>query len=140
MLDLTKNPWYRKALSFIATEDLSALPTGKHILDGENLYVNIVDATLKEASAAKFETHDAYIDIQVPLSGCESYGVKPRSACEKPVGTYEPVKDIQCYADEIVQIVSCVPGEPITFTPDVAHAPTIGSGTLRKAIFKVKVV
>lgn len=30
------------------------------------------------------------------------------------------------------------PGELIVFTPETAHAPMIGSGEQRKAVFKIK--
>lgn len=82
-MNLKNNIFYRKALEFIATTDLDSLEPGKHTIDGENLYVNIVDSQLKTPEQARLEVHDRYIDIQVPLSGPESFGVKPRFSATK---------------------------------------------------------
>ena len=138
-MDLTNNKNYRRALSFIAETDLNALENGKHVLDGDNLFVNIVDSALKAPGDARLEVHNAYIDIQVPLSKAESYGVKPRGEAEGAEGPFDSVKDIQFFSDKNYQTITVDKGQPITFDPDTAHAPLIGEGTIHKAIFKVKV-
>ena len=51
----------------------------------------------------------------------------------------DAVKDIIFFDDAIPATVSAMPGEQIVFEPDTAHAPLIGNGTIRKAIFKIKV-
>lgn len=139
-MDLTKNKYYKKALEFIATNDLNAMETGKHILDGENLFVNIVDSKLKTPAEARLEVHDRYIDIQVPLSKAESFGVKPRTETTGPEGEFNTEKDILFYTDKNWQTITVDKGQPITFDPDTAHAPLIGEGEIHKAIFKVKVI
>jgi YhcH/YjgK/YiaL family protein len=110
------------------------------MIDGDNLYVNIVDAGLRSVDQAKLEAHDVYIDVQVPLSKGETYGVKPRSECTMPVGEMNLADDIIFFDDPIEETVSAEAGEIVTFAPDMAHAPLIGEGTIHKAIFKVKVV
>lgn len=35
------------------------------------------------------EAHNKYIDIQIPLSAEEMFGVKARSVCTFPVGTFD---------------------------------------------------
>lgn len=137
---LMTNPNYLKAIEYIRTHDLNALANGRHELDGDNLFVNIVDGKMRDAKDALLEVHDVYIDVQVPLSGGESYGVKPRSECQSPAGEMNTVDDIMFYNDPIEQTISAEAGEIITFAPDMAHAPLIGEGTIHKAIFKVKVV
>lgn len=137
---LENNPYYQEALKYIKEHDLNKLENGKHVLDGDNLYVNIVDSDMKTPAVARLEVHDKYIDIQVPLSKAESYGVKPRSECKEADGEYNPVKDIMFYKDKDWKTISAKPGEAVTFAPDTAHAPLIGEGKIHKAIFKVKVV
>ena len=66
---LMQNPHYAKAMEFIRTTDLNALENGRHEIDGDNLFVNIVDSVMKTPQQARLEVHDKYIDIQVPLSG-----------------------------------------------------------------------
>jgi len=139
-MDLTNNKYYKKALEFIATTDLNALETGKHIIDGDNLFVNIIETTLKTPAEGHLEVHDKYIDIQVPLSRAEGYGIKPRTEAKGPEGEYNPEKDILFYSDKDWPVITMDKGQPITFDPDTAHAPMIGEGPIKKAIFKVKAI
>ena len=137
---LENNPYYAKAQEFIKNTDLKALEPGKHVIDGDNVWVNIADSQMKKLSQAQLEVHDKYIDIQIPLSGAEAFGVRPRIELTSPVEPFNTVKDIQKFTDSYDRIVVLQSGEQITFEPDTAHAPLIGEGVIRKAIFKVKVV
>lgn len=139
-MSIKTNPYYLKALDFIKTNDLNSLPIGKHIIDGDNLWVNIVDAELREAKESKFEAHNKYIDIQLPLSASEQFGVKPRKDCKQPICEFNEADDYILYKDEIETIETVKAGEMIVFTPDSAHAPLIGKGKIHKAIFKVKAI
>jgi YhcH/YjgK/YiaL family protein len=136
----TDNPYYAKALRFIEETDLAALPAGKHVIDGDHLWVNIVDSAMKPPQQARYEVHDRYIDIQVPLSKAETFGVMPRMMCRQPVGEMDPVKDILFFDDPVNALIRVEAGKTVTFGPDTAHAPLIGEGTIHKAIFKVEVV
>ena len=98
-----------------------------------------MDSELRSLSEAKFEAHNQYIDIQIPLSAQESYGVKSRSECQQPIGDFNETDDYILFEDEITSIETRQPGEMIVFTPEDAHAPLIGEGSIHKAIFKVKV-
>ena len=136
--NLMDNPFYAKAMEFLQDNDLFDLEAGKHIIDGDNLWLNIVDSKLKTTQEARLEVHDKYIDIQSPLSCEETFGIKPLSECTQPVGEMDPVKHILFYADPVEETVTVKAGEVITFEPDTAHAPLIGEGTIHKAIFKVR--
>ena len=138
-MNISSNLYYQRALEYIQQNDLNALPTGRHTIDGGNLWVNIVDSELRSLSEAKFEAHNPYIDIQIPLSAQESYGVKSRSECQQPIGDFNETDDYILFEDEITSIETRQPGEMIVFTPEDAHAPLIGEGSIHKAIFKVKV-
>lgn len=135
---LMTNPFYAKAIEFIKTHDLNALEPGKHVLDGDNLWVNIVDSKMKTKTEARLEVHDKYIDIQIPLSKPETFGVKARKDCLKPAGEMNTEKDILFYEDPVDFTICAEAGEVVTFAPETAHAPLIGEGTIHKAIFKVK--
>ncbi len=138
-MNYEKNPNYVKALEYMAETDLNSLEPGKHVIDSDNLFVNIVDSQMKTPEQARLEVHDKYIDIQVPLSKGESFGVKPRSECREADGEFNTEKDILFYRDKDWKTVSVNAGEKIVFDTDTAHAPLIGEGTIHKAIFKVKV-
>ena len=138
-MNINSNPYYIKALEYIKTHDLNVLPNGKHIIDGDNLWVNIMDADLRTQKDAKFEVHNRYIDIQIPLSVSEQFGVKPRKDCTMPIGEFNQDNDFILFADEIETIETVKAGEMIVFDTDMAHAPLIGDGKIHKAIFKVKI-
>ena len=138
-MDLDNNKYYLAAIKFIEENDLSELEPGKHLIDGEHLFVNIVDSKMKTPEQARLEVHDKYIDIQVPLSKAESFGVKPRKDCMEPDGEFNTEKDILFYKDKDWTTITVKVGEAITFDPDTAHAPLIGEGEIHKAIFKVEV-
>ena len=133
------NPNVQKALEFMKTTDLNRLPAGKHVIDGDNLWVNIVDSDLKTRSAARLEAHAKYIDVQIPLSGEETFGIKPVAKCVRPDGEMNTEKDILFYDDPVEETVTVQAGEPIIFGPDTAHAPLIGEGRIHKAIFKARI-
>lgn len=140
MKDYTNNnPYYKQAVDYINGKRLEGLSVGTHIIDGDNLWVNIVETNLKPASEARLEAHDKYIDLQVPLSKDERFGIKPRSLCGKEVDANAD-NDIVFFDDPITETVLVKAGESITFAPDTAHAPLIGDGPIRKAIFKIKVI
>lgn len=139
-MNIENNPYYLTALEFIKNNDLNTLSNGKHIIDGDNFWVNIVDSDMRETKDAKFEAHNKYIDIQISLSGDEVFGVKERALCTQPIGEFNDADDYTLYGDEIETIETVNASEMIVFTPDTAHAPLIGKGKIHKAIFKVRVI
>ena len=137
--NIERNPYYIEAMDFIRTHDLSLLAAGRYAIDGDNLYLNIVDAQMRPSVEARLEVHDRYIDVQVPLSCQETFGIKSRAECTEPDGSMDTEKDIMFFNDVIDTFVKVRPGEVMVFPPDTAHAPLIGEGHIRKAIFKVRV-
>ena len=137
---LMSNPYYARAIEYIQSTDLNSLENGKHFIEGDNLFVNIVDSNMKTPEQARLEVHDNYIDIQIPLSKTEIFGVKPRSECQEADGEFNREKDVMFFKDASEEFVTAQIGDIMTFAPDMAHAPLIGEGTIHKAVFKVKVV
>lgn len=134
----TNNKYYQEALDFINNTDLATLSNGKHVIDEGNVWVNIVETNLRPAAEALLEAHDEFIDIHIPISASESYGTRVRSGCTSPKGVIDKNDDIIFFNDTIADIISRQPGEMTVFAPDMAHAPLIGNGPIRKAIFKVR--
>lgn len=132
------NKYFQEALDFINSTDLSSLSNGKHVINEGNVWVNVVETNLRLASEALLEAHDEFIDIHIPISASESYGIRTRKECVKPRGEMDKHDDIIFFDDSIAGIISIQPGELAVFAPDMAHAPLIGEGPIRKAIFKVR--
>lgn len=135
---LDNNIYYIKAQDFIRDNDLNSLPNGTHVIDEGNLWVNIIEGELRSEKDALMEVHDRFIDIHIPLSCPEGYGVRERSLCTSPRGEFEG--DNLLFNDSIARVFVGQVGEQTVFEPDMAHAPMIGTGHIRKAIFKVRVM
>lgn len=73
----TLNPLFADVVKFIKENDLNTLEEGKHFIKEKDLFVNIQTAKGKTKEEAKLETHKRMIDIQIPLSTCETYGYTP---------------------------------------------------------------
>lgn len=130
------NPLFAKVVSFLEENDLNDLEAGKHFIQGEDLFVNITTAQGKTVDEAVFETHKKMIDIQIPLDNEETYGYLP--LCNLPDADYNEAKDITKYPGAVASTyVTCQPGEFALFAPQDGHQPCIGTGAIRKAIFKI---
>ena len=56
-------------IDFLKKSDLTALPDGKTVIDGERVFVNVMEADLREAEGAEYEYHKRYADLQIDISG-----------------------------------------------------------------------
>ena len=131
------NPLFQDIVDFLKTNDLNKLEEGKHFIKEKELFVNIQVAKGKTKEEAKLETHRRMIDIQIPLSGEETFGFTP--LCDLPELEYNEEKDIIKYDGPADTYVTCKPGEMAIFFPQDGHAPCISNEpSIRKAIFKVK--
>ena len=62
------HPGFRPAFEFLKMNNLSALPEGKTNIGGDDLVV-IIATDERGNERRKLETHQTYIDIQVPIAG-----------------------------------------------------------------------
>lgn len=138
--ELKSNPNFVKAMEYIDTHDLSMMENGTYKIDGDNLYLIILDGQLRSRDVARLEVHDRYVDVQIPLSASETFGVKKRSLCSRQIGEMNSENDIMFFDDPDYELMEVAKNELVVFEPELAHAPLIGEGTVHKAIFKVKVV
>ena len=132
------NPLFADVVEFLENNDLSTMAEGKYEIKGEDLFLNLTTATAKTTETAVLETHDEMIDIQIPLSGNETFGYTPRRYL--PEGEYNKTKDITKLPDTPADdYVTCRPGMFAIFFPQDGHAPCISEEEgIRKAIFKVR--
>lgn len=131
-------PRLRQAFEYVARTDLAALEPGRHAIDGDEIFVNIMECDLKNPEDAPLEVHDKYIDIQILLAGeAETMGWCERRACRQPRGEFDAERDILFYEDRPQTFFEVVPGQFVIFLPEDAHAPMIGRGRIKKAIVKV---
>lgn len=132
---VTLNPLFADIVKFIKEHDLAKLEAGKHLIKGNDLFVNITTATGKSPEEATFETHRRMLDIQIPLDNEEGYGYMPLK--DLPEAAYNEEKDVTKYPGvQSKTVVYCKPGEFAIFWPQDGHQPCIGTGSIHKAIFK----
>ncbi|MDD2285349.1 MAG: YhcH/YjgK/YiaL family protein [Paludibacter sp.] len=133
------NPRFAKAFEYLMNNDLAALPVGKVELEGADLVVNVVEITGKTASEARMETHNKFIDIQVPVGKAERMGWKAAEKLNEITEAYSETKDITFFADKATCFIDVQPFEFAIFFPEDGHQPGISSGTYKKIIVKVRV-
>src|SRR5687768_1995819 len=89
-------PRFKQAFDFIARTDLKSLPLGKHEIDGDNLFVILMEYETKDASDCIMENHKKYIDIQYMLRGEELMGIKTLHG-DVPTTPYDAAKEAAFY-------------------------------------------
>lgn len=110
---------------------------GVYEIAGRDIYITYTSGALRQPCEAMLEAHDRYIDIQIVLSGSETYGFAPRGALKTVSGESDPDRDLVFYTDPIKNMVPVHAGQFVIFFPSDAHAPLLGHGMIRKAIIKV---
>jgi YhcH/YjgK/YiaL family protein len=133
------NPRFEKAFEFLINNDLSKLEEKKYEIEGKELYASYMVRQGLAPEVAKHEAHDSYIDIQVCVSGKESFGWSYRPDCKNVKEAYNPEKDIIFYADKPDTFVEIKPGQLVIFFPEDVHMPLVGNGEIKKVVVKVKV-
>lgn len=135
----TMNPLFVEVIKFLNENKLADLQEGKHVIKDNDLFVNVQMAKGKTTQEAALEYHRQMIDIQIPISGKETYGYTP--VADLPEARFDEVKDIAKLPGTPSQTyVTVKPGQFAIFFPQDGHAPCITEATtLHKAIFKVKV-
>lgn len=131
------NPRFKQAFDFLCNADLVTLPLGKIELDGSDLFVNVVEVAGKTADAARMETHNNYIDIQVPVGTSETMGWIAGNKLKEVTDSYNADKDISFFADRATNFIVVQPFEFAVFFPTDGHQPGIAEGVFKKIIVKV---
>lgn len=127
------------ALQYLEKTDLSTLPLGKTVIDGDNVFVNIMEVEAKEKEELFYEIHREYIDIQLDIEGTELFCLgtgektltKPYNA-ETDFAPCEVEHQVDCILGK-GRFVICMVEEP--------HMPSVAASKerhLKKAVFKVK--
>ena len=134
------HPRFAKAFAFLRG-DLGKLKAGeKYEIDGTNCWAFVQESNLKPvADLNTYEAHGAFIDIQVPISGSETYGTMKTPADAR--ARFDTAKDIVLFKAK-GETRTLHPGEfAIFFPPDGAHAPGLsetGPRRIRKIVIKVR--
>ncbi len=131
---------FRQLFEYVRTHDLAKLSAGRIVIDGDALYINLEDATLRKREEQLLEVHRRYIDVHFPLNGTETVGWSPLAElCEAKAEAYNEERDFRFYRQQAATYFTVAPGHFYVMFPEDAHAPIIGEGTLRKAVAKIRI-
>ena len=129
---------FAAAAKFAAENDLNALSPGRHEIDGERLYINVLERELT-TTPETWEVHRRYADIQLLLSGSEKIGVCPLSRIQESAD-FDEQNDCALFKGQDGELVALRPGEFVLVLPQDVHLPNCqgNNGSYsKKAIFKV---
>lgn len=130
-------PAVRYALSYLAKQDLPALPSGVHTDEQTGWQVQVQDLQTKQEQENYPEAHRRYIDLHFLVTGYETIYVKTQPVDLEIHEPYDAVRDIIFYkpvADETR--IRMLPGTfAVLFTQDL-HRPNCAT-TVPEAIRKI---
>ena len=125
------------AIDWLNSHTLDALENGRTIIDGENVFVNVMDADLRDAEGAAFEYHRRYADLQIDLSGGEHWGW---ASAGRPEGEFSTESDVGFASGPEHAGGELGEGRFVIFFPGELHKPsckTPGCDQVRKAVVKI---
>lgn len=131
----------RKVLDFVNSHDMASLEKGMHPIDGDNLFVNIIEYETKKPEERFWEAHRDYLDVHVPIRGTEQIDLALLS--DLTAGDYDKEQDFQAaQGDKRVSVVMN-PGDFLVCYPADVHRTAVAAGgkpeTVKKAVFKVRI-
>lgn len=135
-----EHPYFRTVFEILQSLNCGALQDGHIELDGNYVFIDIATVEGRNSTESPLESHKRYIDIQMPLSGTETFGVKELEHCNITRKPYDEQTDVALWSDTPDRFVDVAPGEFVVFFPSDAHAPCItASARHQKLVVKVSV-
>lgn len=128
------------ALAHARSGALGTLAPGKHPVPGQDeksLFVIIEEhGKGRTRDEARLEAHRRMVDLQVVLSGEEGFGWSPLSLLTQPE-PFQTDRDVGFWKDRPLVWFNLKAGMAVLFRPEDAHAPLVGEGSFRKAVYKI---
>ncbi|MBR2635217.1 MAG: YhcH/YjgK/YiaL family protein [Clostridia bacterium] len=131
----------QRALEYLKQHDIRKMEKGKHLIEGEALYVNVMDMTPRNFEGSFPEVHRQYIDLMYWPEGAERIGVAPFLGTEKVVkedasADYQLLENV-----ENENFIVATADSFALFFPWDAHRPCLKVGeetaTVRKCVIKI---
>ena len=128
----------KECFSYAKEQNLVEFENGKHEIDGERLFVNIVEYTTKNADERFWEAHKKYLDVHLMLNGEEQIDLNFLSNMD--VKEFVEVDDFVPMDGEKNSSVVLRNGDFLICYPQDGHRTAVKVSepkTIKKAIFKV---
>ncbi len=135
----TLHPLLKQLFDYVDSHDFSRMEPGRTTLQGDDLFVNLDEATLIERNKQRLEIHRRYIDVHIPLTATEEFGWRHLSTLGDSDEPFDIEHDRAFYTASSDKWFTLCPGEFCIVFPEDAHAPIVGSGTTRKLVGKLRI-
>ncbi len=135
--NISKN--LKQGFDFLRNTDLAELETGRHEINGKEVFALVSEYQSKAPQDCRLEAHQIYSDIQYIVSGREIIGFAPLNGQTITSG-YNPEKDIVFFSGETSPMI-LEAGMFAVFFPQDVHQPGIqidGPEKVRKIVVKVR--
>lgn len=127
-------------LDYADTHDLLSLETGRHEIDGDRLFVNIVSYTTTRPEDRFWEAHRSYLDLHLMLRGTEQIDLNfIQNMVQKD---FVEQDDFLPLEGEKNSSVILRPGDFLVCYPSDGHRTAVAPETpetIKKAIFKIRI-
>ena len=128
------------AIHWLRHYDPNALPNGRTEVAGDAVFINVMDADLREAEGADFEYHRRYADLQIDLPGGEHWGWAAAGQETKP---FDEASDVGFVAGPEQACGTLGEGRFVLFLPGEPHKPSCRTPDcckVRKAVVKIEML
>jgi YhcH/YjgK/YiaL family protein len=138
--DFENLPLLQKAIETVSSMDLSSLKKGRNEVEGDDIYINVMEYQTTDPENRIWEAHRGYLDVHFVIEGKEYMQINPLSKmnCQE----YQPESDYVPMTGPSGEQVLLQQGEYIVCFPEDAHKTGIKADdpqTIRKAVMKVRI-
>lgn len=134
------SPALANILNTVRQYDLPGLPPGRHEIDGDRVFMNVMELVTEPAESKRAEIHQEYLDIQILIGGEEriDFGLPGSWDSNDP---YDQSKDVQMLdIKRHPQTLNLTPGMYVIFFPLEPHKPGCQiqeAKSIKKVVVKV---
>ena len=125
------------AITFLMACDLNTLPLGRTEVDGDTVFINVMDAELHPNAGSHPEYHRIYADLQIDLTGGEGWGYTTLPGEES--GEFTGDIGFRTSPDAVSGTLG--EGRFVLFFPGELHKPGVarpGCAHVRKVVIKIR--
>jgi len=114
------------AFDYLCRTDFSQTPDGRYELDADGTFALVQRYRPKPSTAATWEAHRQYTDVQYVVEGTERMGYAPLNDRLAVCQAYDAESDVVFYNAE-GSFFDVPAGSFVIFTPHDVHAPGLAS-------------
>ncbi|MGN0332793.1 MAG: YhcH/YjgK/YiaL family protein [Lachnospiraceae bacterium] len=129
----------KKCFEYFNSHDMASYEKGSHEIDGDNLFVNIVEYKTQAPKDRFWEAHKDYLDVHVMIHGTEQIDLNFIQNMD--IKEYVKKDDFLPMDGEKNSSVVLKDGDFLICYPSDGHRTAVavnGPETIKKAIFKVR--